>query len=319
VKLALGLLIAVAACGGDPGVIAPDASTLVFTPPSAAEPFWLSSTGLYRDLAAKQLAPELLEFEPAFALWSDGAVKRRWLRLPAASRIDTSSMDHWQFPVGSVLWKEFSLEGRRLETRVLARTGPEPRDTWMGAFVWNEDESDARFVPDGERDVRGTTHDVPSAKQCGTCHNGEAGRVLGFSAVQQPSVDATLLTRPAQQPFNPPGDRRTANALGYLHANCAHCHNPSGSARPDTDMNLRLSVSESNAAETNALRTTIGRSLQSFTHREQSLRVAPGSPEQSGVLARMEQRDADARMPPLGTEEIDARGIEIVRTWIDAM
>ncbi|HET6336688.1 MAG TPA: hypothetical protein VFG30_25870 [Polyangiales bacterium] len=64
-KLALGLLIAVAACGGDTGVIAPDASTPVFPPPSAAEPFWLSSTGLYRDLAAKQLAPELLEFEPA--------------------------------------------------------------------------------------------------------------------------------------------------------------------------------------------------------------------------------------------------------------
>ena len=26
-----------------------------------------------------------------------------------------------------------------------------------------------------------------------------------------------------------------------MHANCAHCHNPKGTARPDTDMNLRLS------------------------------------------------------------------------------
>lgn len=153
-------------------------------------------------------------------------------------------MDHWQLPTGTVLFKEFANETRRIETRIIARTGEGPRDYWIGAFVWNDDESDADFVPNGRRDARGS-HDVPSSAQCGTCHNGEPGRVLGLSAVQQPKIAAELLAHPPAVSFAPLADVVTANAanaIGYLHANCGHCHNPNGSARPDTDMNLRLSV-----------------------------------------------------------------------------
>jgi hypothetical protein len=287
---------------------APDAR--VSFPPPADRPLWLSSIGLYS-------APDLLEFTPSFPLWTDGATKRRWLRLPQGSQIDTSDPDHWQFPPGTVLFKEFSISGHRIETRVIARTGNGPRDYWMGAFAWNDDESDARFVPAGVRNARGTTHDIPSSTQCATCHNSEPGRVLGFSAVQQPRVDAALLTTPMQRSYAPPGDGITAAALGYLHANCGHCHNPNGSARPDTDMNLRLSITDRAAAETQTARTTIGRSLQSFTHRDLRVRVAPGEPERSGVFFRMRENASSMRMPPLGTARIDERGVGIVKAWID--
>ena len=43
------------------------------------------------------------------------------------------------FPVGTRMWKEFSL-GRRLETRMLERT----REGWrFASYVWTEDGSDA--------------------------------------------------------------------------------------------------------------------------------------------------------------------------------
>lgn len=280
---------------------------------------WLSQTGLYDPLSLDRPAPELHAFEPAFALWSDGAEKRRWLRLPPGARIDTTDPDHWQFPVGSVLYKEFSRAGRRIETRVIARTGPGARDYWMGAFVWNDDESDARFTPEGLPNARGTPHDVPSAKSCGTCHNGEPGRVLGFSAVQQPQAPAELLLEPIPRPGVPPGDAIARAALGYLHANCGHCHNPTGSAYPDTDMDLRLSARDVTPEETRTYQTTVSMPLQFFKGQAQRHRVVPGEPDQSGVLFRMSERAPPGRMPPLATEEPDAAGVAAVRAWVQSL
>lgn len=212
-----------------------------------------------------------------------------------------------------MLYKEFSQAGRRLETRVIARTGPGARDYWMGAFVWNDDESDARFTPEGIPNARGTQHDVPSAKSCGTCHNGEPGRVFGFSAVQQPHAPAELLLEPTARPALPPGEPATRAALGYLHANCAHCHNPTGSAYPDTDMDLRLSTLDLTPEETSTYQTTLSRPLQFFKGGPQRLRVVPGDAEQSGVVFRMSERDPKLRMPPLATEEPDAAGVAAAR------
>lgn len=275
----------------------------------------LSETGLYADIAARRIAPDLIEFEPAHALWSDGLDKRRWLRLPASTRIDASDMDHWQFPPGAMLFKEFSAAGRRIETRLIVRTGEGPRDYWMGAFVWDDDEADARFVVGGQVDARGTGHDVPPARQCGACHNGEPGRILGFSAVQQPDVAPELLDRMASRAAAP-GDAVAAAALGHLHANCGHCHNPDGSARPDTDMDLRLSAGDRRVEDTGAYLTAVGHPMRTGAD---GLRIAPGEPDQSGVVIRMSQRGTAAQMPPLGSEAIDAAGVDLVRAWIDSL
>jgi len=278
----------------------------------------LSELGLYRDIERKVLADDVRAFEPAHPLWSDGADKRRWLRLPAGARIDSSDMDHWRFPAGTMLFKEFSREGRRIETRVIARTGCSDTDTWMGAFVWNGDESDALFAPGGERDARGTRHDVPPAASCPTCHDGEPGRVLGFSAVQQPLAAAKLLSHP-MPPFAPPGDAVTAAALGYLHANCGHCHNPNGSARPDTDMDLMLSIADRNPADAGAVRTTVGQALHYYRASPLTLRVAPRDPDRSALLHRMLERGTGSQMPPLATEAIDPTGVAIVGAWIESL
>jgi hypothetical protein len=320
-RLALLLGLQTACAGSDPAGMAPayEPPTLRLPGPDSHAEVRLSTLGLYEDIADKRVAPDLVAFAPAYPLWTDGAEKQRWLRLPAGAQIDTSDMDHWQFPVGSVLFKEFARDGKRLETRVLARTGPRPEDTWMGAFVWLDDESDALLVRDGARDVRGTAHDVPSQKNCFTCHNGERGRVLGFSAVQQPQAPARLLSHPPAAPYVVPGDPTASAALGYLHANCAHCHNPSGSARPDTDMNLRLSVAETSLRETTPYRSTVSVKLQYFASAPLGLRIAPGNPAESGLAFRMRERGPNTQMPPLGSEQVDPTGIALVHEFISAI
>jgi mono/diheme cytochrome c family protein len=278
----------------------------------------LSEVGLYADVAQKQLAAGFVAYEPAYALFSDGEVKRRWLHLPDGARIDTKNPDHWQFPVGTLLAKEFVRAGRRIETRVIARTGPGANDFFMGAFLWDERESDAKLVLEGVVDAHGSTHDVPSRESCWSCHGGEPGRVLGVSAVQTPKLDAALLSTP-RVAFTPPGDARTRAALGYLHANCGHCHNPLGSARPDSDMNLRLSPSDRDPHDTGAYRTALGRSLQAFDAQGQLLRVSPGAPGRSALFLRMQERGNERQMPPLGSERVDREGLAVIRNWIAAL
>jgi len=291
------------------------------TPPGEDDdtPFYLSQTGLYTDIAEHELAPDLLAFEPRYALWSDGAEKQRWLRLPAGTQIDTRDADHWSFPVGAMLFKEFSLAGKRIETRLIMRIGEGPRDYFMGAFLWNEDESDARFVRDGMENVRGTAHDVPRVKNCFTCHDGEPGRVLGFSAVQQREVAAELLTRPPARAFVVPGDAVAQNALGYLHANCGHCHNLNGTSWPDTDLDLRLILSDVRVEDTAAFRSSVGVELNAFQDGEVELRIAPGDTEHSGLHFRMSMRGPMKQMPPLATELVDDEGLALVRAWIDSL
>lgn len=296
--------------------------------PDAGERFMLSETGLYRSIADDELAPDLIAFEPAHALWSDGSTKRRWLRLPPDSSIDSSDMDHWQMPVGSVFFKEFTRDGVRVETRAIARTGPERFDYWMGAFVWNEAGTDAEFRPDGEENARGTSHDVPTTTQCGTCHNGEAGRALGFSALQLSAgglldelADAELLSHPPREGerFLAPGTAVVSAALGYLHANCGHCHNPDGSARPDTNMNLRLDTGHTTPESTNVYRTTVNVELQYFDDTDLVYRVAPGAPERSALVERMRERGTDTQMPPFATELVHTDGVALVAAWIASL
>jgi hypothetical protein len=276
-------------------------------------------------------AGDLEAFEPAYALWSDGAVKRRWVRLPPGTLIDTSDMDHWQFPIGTKLWKEFARDGVPLETRLIERYGAGAEDYWMGAFVWSDDGKQATYAPDGASDVHGTTHDVPAAKLCGDCHRGDKGRVLGLSALQlshdRPGLtldrlaERGLLTDPppAGAHYAAPGDPTTAAALGYLHANCGHCHNENGASWPDTQMVLRLVVAEQTAADSAVFRSLVGRKLQSWRSDTFTTRVVAGDPGASALIARMKARGSKDQMPSLATEVIDPAGIAAVEAWISSL
>jgi hypothetical protein len=294
----------------------------------------LAETGLFDDFAAGHVAPDIVAFEPTHKLWSDAAAKRRWIRLPPGTQIDTSDMDHWVFPVGTKLWKEFSLGGVHLETRLIERYGAGPEDYWFGAFVWNADGTDAVFAVDGAQNVGGTPHDVPTQKDCGVCHRGDVGRVLGFSAIQlsrttNPPALRELgqmgwLSRPPAAPhdlggYPAPGDAPTAAALGYLHANCGHCHNENGTSWPDTQMVLRLTIADREAATSQVVQSIVGKDVTYWRGGAIKQRVAPGAPDMSAIVARMSARGTKDQMPPFATEIVDEAGLQVVRAWIAAL
>jgi hypothetical protein len=289
----------------------------------------LSQTGLFADIATETLASGVTPYEPAFALWSDGASKRRWLYLPPGSQIDSSDMDFWSYPVGTKVWKEFSRDGIRVETRLLEKIAAP--DQWlMMAYHWNAAQTDAQAAPDGVANASGTEHDIPDQSACATCHDKMKDKLLSVSAIQlshqNPGVSLSTLiadgklSQPPAGDFTLPGDATARAALGALHANCGGCHNPGSFVFSQVDMDLWLSTAAlGSVAETGTYKTTVNRPLTASNPTASSARIVPGNPGASDVHLRMSERGTLTQMPPLASELVDASGLASVDAWISSL
>jgi hypothetical protein len=325
-----------------PGTAFPDVAVSA----SAPLPRLLSQTGLYEPGSTTVIAVKNLEYTPQYALWSDGAKKRRWIQLPEGSAIDGARPDSWEFPPGTRFWKEFAF-GERAETRFIERLAD---GTYRYAsYVWDATLGDAVLAPEeGVPGVAaiadGVRHDIPSVTDCRACHEGRPTPVLGFNALQLSSdrdplaphaeappanaVDLVELVRrgllknfPATLVVHPPRIAARAPAAraaaGYLFGNCAHCHNADGPLAP-VGLDFDQSVVDPNGAghlEANVLGHPSRFIVPGATD---SVRAAPGHPEQSAIYARMSSRFPAAQMPPLGTRLVDAEGTRVVAQWISA-
>ena len=314
-----------------------DAPSTPPTPPSL-----LSATGLFTSIASDGtlvLADGVQEYQPLYALWADGAQKVRWIYLPPGSKIDTTtSMDHWSFPAGTKLWKEFDLNGQRLETRLVWKWGSGANDFIYTAYWWNPEggipnDAENTETEFGVQDVNGTTHDIPAEQDCETCHDSIVEHVLGFGAIElndslpganiNSLIEAgSLTTNPALADLAIPGDTTAQAALGYLHANCGNCHNdtPGPGAAEVPPMYLRLLVGTQTVQETDTYTTAVNQEATDFTPAGITYRIAGGDPAESCIIYTMDQRD-DSRyeMPPLASNIVDDAGVGTVSAWIQTL
>jgi mono/diheme cytochrome c family protein len=308
-------------------------------------PASLRETGLYSDWNAKTVAPGKLRFSPQYPLWTDGAIKTRWMELPAGTFVDASDPDVWQFPVGTRFWKEFRFS-RRSETRFIEHTA----EGWKyAAYAWNEDESEALLAPErglpGDVVMRGgLRHDIPSRSDCRSCHEGSPSRILGFSALQlsadrdpnAPHAEPisndgitlrTLMARglvrglPASLADGAPRIEAKSPteraALGYLHGNCAHCHTLSGELA-SLKFSLQYPLAAPLAAHPPGLATTFSQ-ISKFVPPSWDApgdRMVAGEPDRSVLALRMASRNPVAAMPPLGSRIVDDEAVALIRRWI---
>lgn len=296
-------------------------------------PCLLSQTGLYAaDMTT--LAAGVHPFAPSFELWSDGAEKRRWVSLPVGTKVDTTDMDYWTYPSGTKLWKEFTRDGVRVETRLLQK---QTSGAWYAvAYQWRPDQKEADAVPNGVVNASGTPHDVPDGDQCLTCHSQLPDKALGFTAIQlsHAKVDPNdtlewtldtlvrdgLLTRPPAQAFTVPGTALDREFFGYLHSNCGHCHNPQGTANTQTGLDLWLKVADLSGpvSEFSVYVGSYGKDIVwlDAEHPDAPQRIAPGSLADSAIYRRFVEKGHTWSMPPLGTELVDPAGKKLLEDWI---
>ncbi|MEO6097227.1 MAG: hypothetical protein ABIW76_16775 [Fibrobacteria bacterium] len=189
---------------------------------STKVPKKFSETGFYSNWAAKTVTPEAKPFDVNSPLWSDAAVKSRWILVKAGTKVQfVPNEDYYDYPDGAVFVKLFQHDtipgnpASRIwwETRLLVNkevidsvnfpaASMVKQDYWhVFSYKWTKDGSEALLVPPAGKDtfltvtVKGQKTfrkwTFPSVEACNQCHrqfvdgNGARGRaVLGFFTAQ---------------------------------------------------------------------------------------------------------------------------------------
>jgi uncharacterized repeat protein (TIGR03806 family) len=341
VRVALIACLLLSACSGradDPpapslGVILDDAPAMN-----------LSDYGLFTNLSSAQPAPGVVAYDLVNPLFSDHAVKHRFVFVPKGRKATYSGRDVFDFPVGTVLVKTFAFAPDmrlpetapyKVETRLLIHK----QNGWAAfPYVWNASGTQATYAPAGKQIViemidpdgapLSIRYAVPNKNQCKTCHqSGDAVLPIGPKARNLnhdgPSgtnqlddwqargmidgIPAHPAVIPAIWDSSLPVDAR---ARAYLDINCAHCHKADGSA---SNSGLWLGWTESDPVKlglgkhpTAAGRGSGGRIMV----------VEPGLPDQSILYFRMASDEPGIAMPELGRSIIDDEGLALVHDWI---
>lgn len=312
----------------------------------------LKGTFLFDDVPSLKPAANLVPYEVTSPLWSDGAVKKRWIRLPQGQKVSVKPDGSLSYPVGTVFVKQFDLPGDfkvanrtpHLETRVMVVGS----DTTYGyTFRWRPDGSDADLVSDGVDETltaengQSRNWHYPSFGECWGCHrNGwddlantkrnDAYRILGFTGPQlgdqQTALAAAGVFDAAELPSLPaamasPTDAaRTLEerAYAYLDANCAPCHHE----------NAGYTGGGQTWIATYGAGTLAARGLdRTANNYPMTLKlgipagklVAPGDPAKSVLLGRIRSNDKDLRMPPIARNVVDEAGAALIEQWIQSM
>ncbi|MBX3511771.1 MAG: hypothetical protein KF700_11265 [Hyphomonadaceae bacterium] len=312
---------------------------------AARAPATLAQTRLFRDAGARTPNARVTPYELNTALYSDGALKFRYIYIPPGAQARYNADGVFEFPVGTVLVKTFAFAAdmrrptenvRFLETRLLIRR----ESGWVALpYVWNEAQTEARLALGGaDLPVSFTNEEgqaialdwaVPNTNQCSGCHihagaiapigpsarnlNREAGPANQLEHWLALGILDALPAAPSVPDAYDASAPLEARARAYLDVNCAHCHNPQGPAHTS---GLDLSWAQQAPIQWGVFKRPVaaGRGSAGL-----EFAIAPGHPERSILLARMESTDPGVMMPELGRQLVDERGVALMREWIAGM
>jgi hypothetical protein len=166
-------------------------------------PRTLTETKCFTDVARRIPAPGLIPYDVNSALWSDGALKRRFIILPEGGTMGFTDNFNWKLPVGAILVKEFLIEREPgnsatifpMETRFLIKRCESGlcRSAWEGySYQWNDAGTEATLLANGIETLfkdwpSGAAlhrHSYPGRDECRQCHANAAGGVLGLQTSQ---------------------------------------------------------------------------------------------------------------------------------------
>ncbi len=314
----------------------------------------LSLTGCVDPADPRKPTAKAIAYEVNSPLWSDSADKQRAFVLPTGSSIqvrsckagatgcDPADDGRWDFPVGTVMYKTFSFDGKLVETRLFSHLDA---DNWVGySYRWDEAQTEATIVGSDGAAVSFNTGKqtvswhYPSRDDCMNCHNHAGGSTLGPETAQMNrmvggtnQIDAMaakgLFASPPSAPYKAAlvapyttslgtpavGTTTEQQARSYLHANCGFCHRPGGNF---ANFDLRYDTTLKNMG---ICKTEVKKGAIANAPGKTQL-LMPGKSMESVLWLRMNEPDPNkGRMPQIASYEVDADAVGVVGKWINGL
>jgi uncharacterized repeat protein (TIGR03806 family) len=311
----------------------------------------LSQTGAFADTAALEPVSGIVPYDIQTPLWSDGANKQRWVSVPEGRVLGYSEAEPLEVPLGTVFVKHFEMalderfphERRRLETRfwVVATAGAQYGVT----YKWNAEQTDAELLIASETEMlsivgadgaaRTQPYFYPSPADCHTCHNEQAGFVLGVRTAQLNRPVTYRLDRPPVEQllaWSSWGllDARLDNVdvelapklvavsdesasleervRSYWDGNCAMCHAGADGSVAGWDARHSTPFDDQGLFRAPTPPTADAPQL-----------ITAGSPGESLIYLRGATAEPALRMPPLGRNRVDDVYIDVLGRWIASL
>jgi putative heme-binding domain-containing protein len=239
---------------------------------------------------------------------------------------------------------------RPIETQILHREN----GSWRPyTYIWGDDEADATLAdaagasrmlavadPAAPQQRATRVHRVAARAECVLCHNPwieaqttvfgvQSASPLAVSIDQLdcagPATDENQLrrlerlgyfarplpwregrSRTLVDPYDAGGDF-DARARSYLQVNCAHCHSQHAGGTALIALGAGLALGRTGTVGAPPVQGSFGI--------DDARIIAPGVPEQSVLYYRIAKMGA-GRMPRIGSQEVDARGVRLIADWI---
>lgn len=331
-----------------PQTTAVDQSLLLADDPAPT----LNAYHLFTDAGGRFANAGVVPYALNTPLFSDYAEKFRFVALPPGKQAGYRADGALDFPVGTTLVKTFAYPAdfrrpdekvRLIETRLLIRKS----SGWVPlTYVWNEAQTEATLKRAGARiDVAFTdkagapvkfSYAVPNQNQCKECHSlgrtltpiGPKARNLNgdFAYAEGPENQIAHWTRtgllkgapapaaiPATPRWNDASQPLAARARAYLDGNCAHCHNAKAAAS-NSGLVLTLEATDPMAFGVGRRPVAAGRASAGRDYD-----IAPGRPDESIMVHRMESTDPGVMMPELSRALVDKDGVALIRQYIASL
>lgn len=289
---------------------------------------------------------QLTKYEVVNALFSDYSVKDRYLYLPEGKKAILKSDGHFDWPVGTILVKNFSYDnkqvenGRLLETRLLVKD----ELGWKAvSYQWDAKMNSSRLNKLGDIIPMMINHKnqelefdyiIPNKNQCKSCHNAnDKIEPIGFrfqNIDKSISIDGTQISQinhliskgiieisdPTIIPekmvsYNDTTASVQNRALAYLDINCGHCHRPNG---PGNTSGLFLQYNETRSNHLGICKPPVAAGKGAGGR---SYDIQPGNADASILYYRMLSQEPGEMMPELGRSLIHQEGLELVKKWIN--
>ena len=314
----------------------------------------LSDYGFFEGHMANQNpVPGVMPYDVSAELFSDYALKSRFIALPKNQQLVYQKDGMFNFPQESVLIKTFyypekfrnSNQGFRLiETRLLINT----QEGWTGfPYVWNSEQTEAYLEIAGKRlnvsfidpagQLTNFEYSVPNFNQCKGCHVNQSRMIPIGPKVRLLNHDFdyddgkmnqlekwnTLgmisgLPRISSLPHTPDYNDLESGSIeerarALIDINCAHCHRLGA---PGETSGLFLNIEETDPTRLGIHKTPVAAGRGSG---DLDYTIVPGQPDKSIMVYRMASTDPGIMMPELGRKLVHKEGVELVKKWIKEM